>query len=203
MRKAIYVLILFTVISVHSLAQGVDDRAVIPVAVTLNSILRLNVTSGGNIEFNFNTLDDYQNGIPTSAAYQTKFNIASSVNWDVFMYSENAELIGTDDATGANTMPLNNIGYYVSVDGSFSDLIFSSDDPAEPAALDNSAATVLVGYDGSNPNAGDINQNAFTINWSCGTTTGANVNNQTILEQGISADRYATNVFLVLQPNNP
>jgi hypothetical protein len=179
----------------------VDDRAVIPVAVTLNSILRLNVTSGGNIEFNFNTLEDYQSGINTGSPYQTKFNVASSVNWDVFMYAEDANLIGTDEIGGGNVMTLDNIGYHVSSDGTIgTDLAFSFNDPTDPGPLTNIATTILVGYDGTNSNAGDINQNNFTIHWRCGTQEGT-MNAQSILEQTIAADRYATNVFLMLQPN--
>ncbi len=202
MKKLLLLVLVSTVLSVNSFAQGIDDRAVIPVAVTLNSILRLNVTSGGNIEFNFNTLEEYENGIFTSAAYQTKFNVASSVNWEVNMYSENSELIGTDDATGSNTMDLDNIGYHITSDGGFSDLVFTSDDPGAPVPLNNIAGTVLVGYDGTNSNAGDINQNNFTIHWRCGTGEGT-MNGGSILSQGIAADRYATNVFLILQPVNP
>ena len=195
-------LILFTTASYGQ----IDDRAVIPVAVTLNSILRLNVTSGGNIEFNFNTLDDYQNGIAASAAYQTKFNVASSVNWDVVMYSENANLIGTDiiedGGNTANTMSLDNIGYHVISEGTIgNDLTFASADAANPVPLTNNPSTVLVGYNGTVPNAGDIFQNNFTVHWRCGTQEGT-MNGQSILGQAIAADRYATNVFLVLQPAN-
>jgi len=202
MKKLLLLVLVTTVLSVSSFAQGIDDRAVIPVAVTLNSILRLNVTSGGNIEFNFNTLEEYQNGIFTSAAYQTKFNVASSVNWEVNMYSENTELIGTDDAAGSNTLTLDNIGYHITSDGGFNDLNFTSNDPGAPVPLNNIAGTILVGYDGSNSNAGDINQNNFTIHWRCGTAEGT-MNGASILSQGIAADRYATNVFLILQPVNP
>jgi hypothetical protein len=167
----------FFLIANVSFSQGIDDRAVIPVAVTLNSILRLNVTSGGNIEFNFNTLNDYTNGIPTSAAYQTKFNVASSVNWNVKMYAENATLVGTDIVTGggetSNVMDLDNIGYHIISEGSIgNDLNFSSNDPGAPVPLNNNPATTLVGYNGTLPNAGDIIQNNFTIHWECGTSRG-------------------------------
>ncbi len=205
MKKLTFLLAGLILYAGTSFAQ-IDDRAVIPVAVTLNSILRLNVTSGGNIEFNFNTLDDYQNGIATSAAYQTKFNVASSVNWDVVMYSENANLIGTDiiEAGGntANTMALNNIGFHVTSDGTIEeDLIFASDDSANPVPLTNDPSEILVGYNGTVSNAGDIFQNSFTIHWRCGTGEGT-MNTASILNQAIAADRYATNVFLVLQPAN-
>ncbi len=205
MKKLTFLLAGLILYAGTSFAQ-IDDRAVIPVAVTLNSILRLNVTSGGNIEFNFNTLDDYQNGIATSAAYQTKFNVASSVNWDVVMYSENANLIGTDiiEAGGntANTMALNNIGFHVTSDGTIEeDLIFASDDSDNPVPLTNDPSEILVGYNGTVSNAGDIFQNSFTIHWRCGTGEGT-MNTASILNQAIAADRYATNVFLVLQPAN-
>ena len=205
MKKLTFLLAGLIIYAGTSFAQ-IDDRAVIPVAVTLNSILRLNVTSGGNIEFNFNTLDDYQNGIATSAAYQTKFNVASSVNWDVVMYSENANLIGTDiiedGGNTANTMSLDNIGYHVDSEGTIgNDLNIPAVDPANPLPLTNNPATVLVGYNGTVPNAGDIFQNSFTVNWRCGTQEGT-MNGQSILGQAIAADRYATNVFLVLQPAN-
>jgi hypothetical protein len=39
--------------------QAVNDQAVIPVSITLNSILRLTVVSGGNIDFVVNTIDQY------------------------------------------------------------------------------------------------------------------------------------------------
>lgn len=187
----------------------IDDRAVIPVAITLNSILRLNVTSGGNIEFNFNTLNDYENGIAANAAYQTKFNVASSVNWNVLMYAEDANLVGTDiisvggaDPVNANIMSINNIGYHISSEGSLGDSYsFTSNDPAAPVALTALDNTIAVGFDAT-PNAGDINKNSFTIHWRCGTNEGGGMNTESILTQGIAADRYATNVFLILQPAN-
>ncbi len=206
MKKFIILLSgIFLFVNVAS-SQGIDDRAVIPVAVTLNSILRLNVTSGGNIEFNFNTLLDYEQGIPTSAAYQTKFNVASSVDWDVVMYSENTELIGTDDASGTgettNTMDLDFIGYHITSEGDLDDnYTFSFNDPTEPGPLTSDASDVLVGYDGTTSNAGDINRNNFTIHWECGTGNGT-MNESNILTEGLAADRYATNVFLILQPTN-
>ncbi|MFW5706770.1 MAG: hypothetical protein ACOC12_02515 [Bacteroidota bacterium] len=208
MKKLILLLTgLFLMINVAS-SQGIDDRAVIPVSITLNSILRLNVTSGGNIEFNFNTLNDYENGIPSSAAYETRFNVASSVDWDVLMYSENANLVGTDIVTAggntANSMDLDNIGYHIShatLGDITTDYDTPSGDAANPTPLTSDPATELVGYNGALSNAGDINKNSFVIHWRCGTQEGT-MRGETILSQGIAADRYSTNVFLILQPTN-
>ncbi|MFP4605983.1 MAG: hypothetical protein ACLFNJ_11450, partial [Bacteroidales bacterium] len=89
MKKLIVLLlVVFFGVNLQSFSQAVDDRAVVPVSVTLNSILRLNVESGGNIEFNFNTLEQYENGISgidQDDQYSTKLTIASSVDWDLIM----------------------------------------------------------------------------------------------------------------------
>ncbi len=198
MKKFTFLLIGSFLLSNLSYGQAVDDRAVIPVAVTLSSILRLNVVSGGNVEFTFNTLADYQNGIENSPSYDTKFTVASSVHWDVVMYSEEADLVSTDEV-GGSTMPLDNIGYSVSSEGwpDLADLNFESNDITAPAAL-TAGEVVIVGYDAT-PNAGDITGNDFTIHWQCGTQIG-DMNGSSILNQQLAADRYATNVFLILRP---
>ncbi len=198
MKKVIILLSGLFLITTTASAQGIDDRAVIPVAVTLNSILRLNVVSGGNIEFNFNTLADYANGIDNSEAYDTKFTIASSVDWEVYIYSEENNMVGTDDQSGGNTLTLDNIGYQVTYDGTGDAADF--DIPALAAAFPlTDAESLLVGKAALVSNAGDIQRNAFVINWRCGTQEGGMIN-QSILEQNVAADRYATNVFLILSP---
>lgn len=181
-----------------SFGQAVDDRAVVPVAVTLSSILRLNVVSGGNVEFSFITLADYQEGIFNSPPYDTRFTVASSVDWDVVMYSEEDMLVSTDDIDGTG-MELDNIGYHVEANGDNNETVLNiPSTEANPSALTNTEE-IIVGYDGTNSNAGDINDNDFTIHWRCGTQEGG-MNPVSILEQQLAADRYATNVFLILRP---
>ncbi len=195
MKKVIiFICGLFLMTSVAS-AQGVDDRAVIPVAVTLNSILRLNVVSGGNIEFNFNTLKDYTSGISNSDGYNTKFTVASSVNWEVVVYAEEAILTGTDNEGGVNTRPVDNIGYQVATTGTGAGTAYIIPSLSAVVAL-TSAETTLVG-NGVDSNAGDISQNAFTIQWRCGTSEG-DMAATSILAQSVAPDRYATNVFISL-----
>lgn len=201
MKKIIFLLIGGFLLSNFSYGQAVDDRTIVPVAVTLSSILRLNVVSGGNIEFNFNTLADYQNGIANSAEYDTRFTVASSVDWDVEIHAEDATLVSTDDMTSTVGMDLDNIGYHLMMsDGTAPADLNVPSTTGEPAVLTNDAA-VLVGYLDTFSNAGDINQNDFTIHWECGTGTGTLMNNESLLEQQLAADRYATNVFLILQPH--
>lgn len=187
-----------------SFAQGIDDRAVIPVSVTLNSILRLNVVSGGNIEFNFNTLSDYQNGISNSSNYNTVFTVASSVDWNVEMYTEDATLVGTDNAGTPNTLALDNIGYHITSVTAAANYDIPAIDPTAPLGLNNTPGTILVGYNGTTSNAGGVETNNFTIHWECGTTpAGGTMAATSILEQQAAADRYATNIFLILSPVTP
>ena len=108
---------------VSSQAQAVRDRNVIPVAVNLNQVLRMSIYDGGNIEFVFNTIDDYRNGLSGGGAaandaasigfYQSSFTISSSTEWDLMYGAENATFIGVDDGTTPNTLALNNVGLQI------------------------------------------------------------------------------------------
>ena len=177
-----------------SFGQAVSDQAVIPVSVTLNSILRLTIVSGGNIQFVVNTIDEYEDGITTSARYQTAFNVASSRNFDVMINAETATFFGTDNV--ANTMPLNNVGYQcqtVAGGGTF---------PADAAMVGLAMApTYLIGgaLAGDKRPAGGSATNQFIIEWELGTSLGT-MNAGSLLSQSIDPDNYVVNVFLVVDP---
>ena len=192
--KKLSLLFVGLLLGMATIAQPVVDNAIIPVAVNLNSILRLNVTSGGNIEWTVNTIDQYQNGIATGPRYQTDFTVASSVDLDINLYAEDATLLGTDDVN--NTMPLDNIGYNVVSTGGGADGT-NWNLPGTVAALTNAAVPVVSSIAGFG--AGDITQNAFQIQWEMG-TSGTGMNGNSLLQQSIALDRYTTNVFLVLVP---
>ena len=188
MKKTILALCSGIIISVTAIAQPVSDRAVIPVAVTLNQILRLHVTNGGNIEFVFNTIQQYKSGIVNSTFYDTDFVVASSNDWELWFGAEDATLMGTDlDATPGpqNTMALNNVSFFVTASGNT-----PTGDLSAPilngSNLNNNAlvgvggiANGLAQYSlgiGNSPmisavgtgNGGDILDNVFQINWQCG-----------------------------------
>ena len=194
MRKLLFTLAL-AVLSQVSFGQAVNDQAIIPVSVTLNSILRLTVVSGGNIDFVVNTIDQYTSGINSGGAdarWQTNFTVSSSQDFDVTLAAEDATLMGQDDP--ANTMPLDNIGF---------DLTGSGGGPANWAlplavlALTQPSQNIVTGVAGFS--AGDATQNNFTIQWRLGTGEGA-MNGATLLAQSLTPDRYITNVFLELVP---
>jgi len=221
MKKTILTLAIALIIAGSAMAQPVSDRAVIPVAVTLNQILRIHVVNGGNIEFVFNMLDDYKFGIANGATgfYTSDIVVASSTDWQLDMGTEDATFMGTDDPV--NTMPLDNVGFttdwvglntccgaLLDVDntGAYTNNISAAGAPLTAngllqytgvgtAVLYTSGIGALIG------NGGDINDNAFSILWECGTfipggTSPMNVAN--ILDQNLLPDRYVTNVMLEL-----
>lgn len=124
MRKStLLVIMLFGGLTAFS--QAVKDRNVVPVAVNLNQVLRMTITNGGNIEFVFNTIDDYKNGLSAEAVasasanpatsndfYTTDFTIASSSRWELTYGAEEATFIGTDDPTNVAFL-LNNVGFTI------------------------------------------------------------------------------------------
>ena len=75
--KKLFLILVMAAVCLTSRAQAVSDMAIIPIGVTLNSIARLTVTSGGNIEFVVNTMDQYNNGVAYSASTTTTFSVVS------------------------------------------------------------------------------------------------------------------------------
>lgn len=183
-------------------SQAVADQAIIPVSVSLNSILRLNVTSGGNIEFLVNTIADYTGGIGNSDRYDTKFTVASSIDFDVAMYAEDANLQGVDVA---GTFDIMNIGYLVAMSTGATGAFATNYTGATTLTVLNAASGTEIISSIQYEGAGAVTKNAFTINWELATpgvlglATGFNDNTNTLLAQSIPAGRYTTNVFLVLE----
>ncbi len=128
MRKStLLVIMLFGGLTAFS--QAVKDRNVVPVAVNLNQVLRMTITNGGNIEFVFNTIDDYKNGLSAESVisgsanpatsnnfYTTDFTIASSSRWELTYGAEEATFIGTDDPTNV-AFTLDNVGFSITNGG--------------------------------------------------------------------------------------
>ena len=199
MRKLFYAMSL-VLISQLGFGQGVNDQAIIPVSVTLNSILRLTVVSGGNIDFVVNTINQYTTGINsagTDARYHTNFTVSSSQDFDVTLRAEDANFLGQDNP--ANTMLLNNVGLDLTESGSGVDPTHWAL-PGAVLALTNGAQNIVtgaVGAAGVIGSAGNADKNNFTIRWRLGTMQGA-MNTGSLLSQSLTPDRYITNVFLEL-----
>lgn len=221
MKKNVLLFAAMVFLGTTVFGQAVRDRNVIPVSVNLNQVLRMNVTNGGNIEFVFNTIDEYEQGLSgdyttTSTGanstvgaaeemYQTMFNIASSTSWSLFAGAEQDAMYGTD--VPANSIALDNVGLSVTPTGShdFTDIIGSDllVDETTIIALPTFQTTNSLlgeGATATTSNAGDIADNAFTIFWRCGTAEGT-MNGTPLIDQSVTPDRYTVNVVFDLAAN--
>ncbi len=211
-------------IAVVGFSQAVKDRQVIPVAVNLNQVLRMTITNGGNIEFVFNSIDDYENGLSGNTGtagtademYVTNFTVASSTRWFLNYGAENATFIGTDDPT--NTLELNNVGFTLEATGThqFDPTAFDDDDlfelwseptqgGVEVAGLSDYPVLLITDNVGTDANAGSGADNEFQMIWRCGTeetsaTAPVSMSDTDLLNKTASPvpDRYVTNVIFEL-----
>lgn len=195
MRKLSFLAILL-ISGVTAFGQAVKDRNVIPVAVSLNQVLRMTITNGGNIEFVFNSIEDYKKGLSSQAVsasanpasslgfYKTDFTVSSSTRWQLSYGAEEPTFLGTDNPSV--TFPLNNVGFTITNNGVNTFEAAGSPLGTTPTASLFSAATAnatqvtaLQVYPGVAPliednntinaNAGDAADNSFTLNWRAGT----------------------------------
>ena len=190
--KKIKLLLLAVLLSVTTaFAQPVSDMGAIPIGVSLNSILRLNVLKGGNIEFVVNTFDQFNKGIGNSPAYDTHFTVASSTDFDVRIEAETALLYGQLDV--AHEMDVKNIGYIITEEGSYADPA-NWDLQDALTALTSTSALIVTGTTSS---AGTAAQNHFVINWELATANVLALGTLgTLLAQDLETDRYVVNVFI-------
>jgi len=192
-------------ISLSSYAQKVGDNKPVFVTIAVDQILRLSINSGGNLEFVFNNMAQYQNGINSggvTASYNTVFSVTSSTHWDLFMGAEDATFQSTDYfsppvGSPVGALSLDNVGYnFTHVPGN------PNADFATPAAGFPSTVQKLQVFGGASViassvtgNPGDASANTFTIQWRVGTKEGT-MNVKSILAQNVNPDRYITNVIL-------
>ena len=176
MRKLLCALAFLGICGV-STAQ-ITDNAVIPISVTINSVLRLQVTSGGNIQFAFNTMSQFTGGIVNTTKTTTTFNVASSRPYVVEMAAEDEHLIGISTGT---TKELGLITYTTKGTGDATETITGSDTP-----LTQAPASIIV-------NTVAISNGVYSIKWAAGTGT--------IKATNTPPDTYVTNVYLTLSPN--
>ncbi len=219
MKKTILASAVALIIAGSAFAQPVSDRAVIPIGVTLQQILRIHVINGGNIEFVFNDIDDYVTGISNGGTgfYDSQVVIASSTDWDLHFGAEDATLLGTDNPL--NTLAITNIGFTAVWTGTntcctavtqVSGITGNYDTATTGGAacglkVFTGAATDLLYQDAgiAAGSGGDVLDNAFTINWECGTLAAGTtpMAATTLLAQSPDPDRYVTNVFIDLVSN--
>lgn len=180
--------------------QAVSEYAIIPVSVTLNSVFRLTVVSGGNIEWVVNSIEQWDGGIDADARYETNFTVSASRDFSVILRPEDDDFLGQDNP--ANTLSLDNVGYMIryegvgGVEGTSWNIPSIAD--AEVKVPVAGGEIIIEGLD--EEAAGDAAKNNFVIEWRLGTSEDL-MNALSLLQQKIPTDRYVTNMFLELVDN--
>ncbi len=183
MRK-LFLVITILLCGKLSFGQAVADQAVVPVSVTLNSILRLTVTSGGNIVFVFNTIAQYTGGIAATPRTTTQFKVSSSRNYKVTLATETPTFVGIE--TGNTTFLLNNVGYLPTTVGG---ALVAAGRRVLVASED---ITLVTGV----PAGGN---HTYSLAWEVGTVTAPLVGSS-LATLSLATDIYVNNIYLTLAP---
>lgn len=157
-----------------------------------NPGLVINIVSGYSVEFVFDEIDEYINGISGPSTY---IRVGAIYDWKLRFRADQDMFYGTNDP--AHQMELNNVGVLVYSVGT------NQDDGSHiinyaktaPVALENTDVTLLT--KGTLSNKGYGIENSFTLNWEMGTRNG-NMNPTRMLDQMLSADTYTLNIILTL-----
>lgn len=159
-----------------------------------NPSISVSIVSGNTVQFDFNEIDEYKNGI-LNGGQSTFIRIGSVTNWSLTFKADQTMFYGNDNP--ANQMELNNVGVTVISTGTNLDDGSNIINYAKnvPLALDDSEVTLMT--NGTLSNKGYGIRNAFTLNWEMGTRRG-NMNNASLLEQMLNPDTYMLNIILTV-----
>ena len=161
--------------SARVLAQPVTDDVIFN--VDLQNLFTITVESGDIQNATVTTAADYQNGvIPVSGV--SEVSVESTSDWYI-------EISGPDLTGTAGTIPVDNIGVYVT-DGTGSYTLGTEYVSAYTAAATcmgvTTADQLLVDVGAGQTNAGGKNENWFNLNWLFGTMQGT-MNATSLLDQ--------------------
>lgn len=159
-----------------------------------NPGLVINIVSGYSVEFVFDEIDEYINGI-MGAGQSTYIRIGAIYDWKLQFKADQIMFYGTFNPL--HQMELNNVGVTVISTGTNQDDGTNIINNAQTVPLALEASDVTLMTKGSQTNKGYGIENSFILNWEMGTRRG-NMNNQSILEQMIPADTYTLNIILTL-----
>lgn len=162
-----------------------------------NPSLEINIVTGHSVQFIFDEIDEYKNGI-INGGQSTFIRIGAISNWSLLFKADQTMFYG--DVNPANQMELNNVGLMVISTGTNLDNGSNIVNYAKnvPLALSDTDVTLMT--NGTLSNKGYGIKNAFTLNWEMGSQRG-NMNNLSLLQQMINADSYTINIILTLQAN--
>ncbi len=174
-----------------------QDVETVSMTVILTDVLDLNITAGAAVVFTFDQPAEWTGGMTApDGGTTTTITIDATQDWDLTI--DAADL--TDGGTG--TMGADNVGVYCTATGNHTfgaEVTCAYTASASILGLPN-AATMLI--ENGTGDAGDATDNAFTLNWECGTSNGT-MNATNMLNHVAAGDfpvgTYTTTVNLTLQ----
>lgn len=193
-------LILFVAVLTFA-TMGVNaqtDSENVALTVILTDVFDLGISAGSAITFTFDTPAEWNLGMTApDGGTTTDITVDATQDWEITIASPDL----TDGGTGV--MTADNVGVHCTDNGGNhsigAEVSCAYTALGSPLALPN-AATVLL--DNGTGNAGDATDNAFSINWQCGTMT-APMNATSMLQHVASATfptgTYTSTVVLTLQ----
>jgi hypothetical protein len=212
MKKVLLGLLSLILIGQIAYSQPVSDNAVIPMGITLSSVLRLNVVSGGNIEFVFASVNDFQNGL-AGDMYRTNLTVESSTDWGLSLYA-------SDFAGSAGSFGVGIVDYGIEDNASNNVLVDADPGPGTKNTLNNlvglytgvgtgvfrqlNNVAFLALQEAGDGNDGIAADNNFYIRWRCGigpaSTITPNNSGATLINDwaGTGPGRSSTNVLITL-----
>ena len=187
--KVVFVLTVFSLF----LRAGVAQTDEINISASFSSSIDLTVTDGANISFVVASLDDYTNGLADPTAYNSTFEVNSSVDFKV-------DLTSTDFAdAGGNILDAGNFGYVISdagtnVAGTNHLLLGASASPSAMAVLGTNNEIITATGDG---NAGSAAANTYVVKFELGTAAARAVSGlPQLLDQNVAPSTYTSVVTL-------
>ena len=189
LRKTVLILVL--TISGFILSAQVSDE--IQISASFSSSIDLTVTSGSQISFSVASLQEYTDGLADATAYNSEFEVNSSVDFKVDLTST-----PFDDGNG-NILNAANFGYTLSDNGTNTvgtnhKLVGGTVSPSAYAVLGTNTEIVSATGDG---NAGSAAANAYTIKFELGTANVRAVSGlSNLLDQNIAPATYSSTVTL-------
>jgi hypothetical protein len=159
-----------------------------------NPGLVINIVSGYSIEFVFDEIEEYINGI-SGGGQSTFIRIGAIYDWKLQFSADQDMFYGTNDP--GHQMQLNNVGVMVVSTGTNQDNGSNIINYARtnPVALEFNDVTLLT--KGTLSNKGYGIENSFVLNWEMGTRNG-NMNPTRMLDQNLASDTYTLNIILTL-----
>lgn len=159
-----------------------------------NPGLILSIVYGQTVQFEFDNIDKYINGIQNSGQ-STFIRIGAIYDWKLQFRADQLMFYGTNDAS--HQMELNNVGLRVEGQGTNLDDGSNIINYAKmaPLALESNDVTLMT--KGVLSNKGYHYENQFYLNWEMGTRNG-NMNQTRMLDQLLADDIYTLTITLTL-----